>query len=206
MERVRGGQGDGGPGGLSLEECCLYLERHISHTAKNKWAPPRCHHKLHPWSSWRSEYFPPPWVTLNSSLFWASFYPLSLRIPLPHRSSRFQLSWQPNTHCHSNLIPPFCCPPLPARHAHLCLLYVLWQQSFLPGHTRIAVTVENGCFFLFCFFFFFLESVSVWGDLQWQSAWLGEGGGCCQHPVTMGQTHRVGAEQRGRLLKRPWFF
>lgn len=73
---------------------------------------------------------------------------ISLRIPLPHQSSLFQLLLHTNTHCHPNLIPPFCCPPLPTRHAHLCLLYVLWQQDnlFLPGHTRIAVTVENGCF------------------------------------------------------------
>lgn len=44
-----GSQGDLGPRGLSLKECCLYLETHISHPAKNNWVPPlTTNYILHP--------------------------------------------------------------------------------------------------------------------------------------------------------------
>lgn len=121
-----GGQRDRGPRGLSLEECCLYLETHISYTSKNKWMPPTLSppttssillaHSIFP-----SALIYPPFLPALSLLLSS----VSLCIPLPHRSSLFRLSWHPNTHCHPNLILPFCCPPLPTCHAHLCLLYVL---------------------------------------------------------------------------------
>lgn len=103
-------------------------------------------------------------------------------------------------------------PPLPTRHAHLCLLYVLWQRdNLLPGQTRIAVAVENGRFF---FFSFPPEWVcfSLWGDLQWQSAWLWEvgcvcGGGLLPTPRDNGPDAQGGGRAEGPASqKRPWFF
>lgn len=140
-----------------------------------------------------------------------SFFPL-YSTPSPIVST-FQLWYHPETHSHPNLIPPFCCPSLPTRHAHLCLLYVLWQRDnlFFQGldHTRIAGTVENGCWF----FFFQSGSVSVC-EVTYSDKALGwEGGGLLPTPRDNGPDAQSGGGAEGPapqkalvlLIKRPSF-
>lgn len=137
-----------GPRGLSLEECCLYLKTHISHTAKKKMGASHSHHgfiasllatfchflKLH--FNCLTCFFP---IFSFLSIFFSPFYP-SLHSMFCSPPFRF---CHRNSVCHLNFIPSFSCPFFPTRHAHLCVSCMFCDSQTIiffhgPGNTRIA--------------------------------------------------------------------
>lgn len=138
--------------GLSLEECCLYLKTHISHTAKNKRAP----------RTVPAGFLTTSWWNLRQ-LFW--FFPLllsALNLPACCSSSDFF-----NVHfcCFSPFLvtlisPSFSCPfwlnvtPICASAVYFVTgrqfrFFLVFSSSHRPSSTRM---VKSYCGKSVCFF------------------------------------------------------